>query len=207
MRFLLTSMLPARCALCGRPGAGLCAGCAAGLAPAPPGPVAAVLAYEGEAPRVVAALKHRQARRLLPSLGRAMALRLPPRIEAVTWAPTSPERRRRRGGDQAEALARAVAAAYGVPCRRLLVRAAGDVAQMGRSRADRLGSPPQFHAVGRAVRSVALVDDVVTTGATLASATRCLLAAGCREVHPVVVAARVPSRGDLGPRTAAPGRS
>jgi predicted amidophosphoribosyltransferase len=169
--------------------------------------VAAVLAYEGEAQRVVAALKHRQARRLLPLLGRAMALRLPPRIEAVTWAPTSPERRRRRGGDQAEALARAVAVAYGVPCRRLLVRAAGDAAQMGRSRADRLGSPPRFHAVGRAVRSVALVDDVVTTGATLASATRCLLGAGCREVYPIVVAARVPSRGDVGPQPVARGRS
>jgi predicted amidophosphoribosyltransferase len=160
-----------------------------------------VFAYEGEVRRVVAAVKHRHARRVLPVLARAMAMRLPPGIEAVTWAPTSPERRRRRGGDQAEALARAVAAVLGVPCLRLLVRPAGDVAQHGRSRRDRAATPPRFLAVGPRVGCVALVDDVVTTGATLAAAAAALRAAGARAVHPVVVAAAsVPSRRDVRPR-------
>ena len=93
----------------------------------------------------------------------------------VTWAPTSRSRARRRGGDQAEVLARAVAGAAGLRCGRLLVRRWGSGAQHGRSAAQR--SAVRFVARSRVGASVLVVDDVVTTGATMAAAAAALRAA------------------------------
>jgi len=103
-------------------------------------------------------------------------------VDVVTWAPTSDRRRRNRGYDQAELLARCVARQLRVPSRRLLHRIGGK-SQTGRNRLDRLVDGPRFRA--RPVRvplRVLVVDDVVTTGSTLRSAGRALLAAGHRDV-------------------------
>lgn len=110
----------------------------------------------------------------------------------VTWAPTGPGRRRRRGFDQAELLARAVARRRGLPVAALLRRLPGP-AQAGRSASDRrLG--PRFAVRRPCARPVLLVDDVTTTGATLAAAAEALRAAGATEVHGLVVA-QAPPRG------------
>jgi predicted amidophosphoribosyltransferase len=112
-------------------------------------------------------------------------------IDVVTWAPTTPVRLRGRGFDQARLLARAVARRRGLPCRPLLRRWAGP-AQTGRDAAARRAGP-LFSASGPVRgRRVLLVDDVVTTGATVSAAARALREAGAIEVH-VVAAARTPS--------------
>lgn len=99
-------------------------------------------------------------------------------IDVVTWAPTSPRRRRKRGYDQAELLARAVAWRLRLPCRELL-RRVGVAAQTGRSRADRLGDGPRFVArPSRRWERVLVIDDVVTTGSTLWAAEAALKQAG-----------------------------
>lgn len=103
-------------------------------------------------------------------------------IEVVTWAPTSNRRRRRRGYDQAEILARAVARTMRLPCRRLLVRI-DDTPQTGRGRSDRLLRGPSFRArprgtAGMCRAGVLVIDDVVTTGSTLRSAAQALTSAG-----------------------------
>lgn len=103
-------------------------------------------------------------------------------FDVVTWAPTSAHRRRRRGYDQSELLARAVARRLGLPCRRLLVRDRSRH-QTGRSRRDRLENGPVFKARPmRRPSRVLVIDDVVTTGSTLRAAGHALDLAGAAKV-------------------------
>jgi predicted amidophosphoribosyltransferase len=151
--------------------------------------VEAVLTYQGAGRRMLLALKYANAKPVARSLASAMARRARRhRVDVVTWAPTSAARRRERSYDQAEVLARAVAWRLGVPCRRLLRRTDGGPPQTGRSRADRLEGPA-FEARRRVRGAVLVVDDVVTTGATLRAADAALRAAGAEAVHCIAAAA------------------
>jgi predicted amidophosphoribosyltransferase len=102
-------------------------------------------------------------------------------LDVVTWAPTSDARRRSRGFDQGELVARHVARQLGVPCRRLLARSGPSVAQTGRSRIERLNGPEFVARPGLDGQRVIVVDDVVTTGATMRSAAAALRHAGASE--------------------------
>ena len=146
---------------------------------------------------MVARLKYRNARAALPFLADAMASLVErARVDVVTWAPTTAVRRRRRGFDQAELLARAVAARLRLPCRPLLRRLPGPP-QTGRPLAGRHAGPsfeparrwPAPALPGR----VLVVDDVVTTGSTVSAAAAALRRAGATEVS-VVAAARTRPR-------------
>jgi predicted amidophosphoribosyltransferase len=113
-----------------------------------------------------------------------------PGDRVITWVPLGPRRRRRRGFDQAEALARPVAALLGWPVRPVLRRVVETAPQARRS------GPERREALEGAFRSrepvpaaVVLVDDVLTSGATAAACASVLMAAGCREVG-VLTAAR-----------------
>ena len=105
----------------------------------------------------------------------------------VTWAPTSPRRRRDRGFDQAQLLARAVARRLGLPARATLRRTSSTPQTGLDARARHLG--PAFRALRPSPGSVVLVDDVVTTGATLEAAASALRAAGATTVIGVTAAA------------------
>lgn len=185
-------LLPTRCPVCRRPGPVPCAACCAALQPPPPGPVPAVFAYEGVGRQLIAALKYRGARLAVGPFAAAMAALVPDAsVDVVTWAPTGAARRRRRGFDQAELLARATAHRLRVPCRRLLRRQRHSAPQTGAHRAARLAGPA-FAVTGRVPARVLVVDDVTTTGATLLSARAALLAAGATVVRLVAVAATPP---------------
>lgn len=148
-----------------------------------------LLLYEGAARELIARLKYRNERGALPWLARGMAA-LVEDLETidtalVTWAPTSRERQRKRGFDQAELLARAVARELHRPCRALLRRLPGP-AQTGRHASERAAGV-DFVARRRSRTldpslSVLLVDDVLTTGATLAAAANALTTVGITRV-------------------------
>jgi predicted amidophosphoribosyltransferase len=118
-------------------------------------------------------------------------------VDVVTWAPTSRRRRRERGFDQAELVARHVARQLGVPCRRLLDRADVDGPQTGRGRDARMHAPT-FRAHPHVPRArILLIDDVVTTGATLRAASTELEQAGATEVIAAAFAATPDRRHQL----------
>ena len=181
------------CAGCNQPGTTLCNRCRFSLATASSQVsetgVTAALPFEGIARQVVHGLKYRNRRQVARQLARLMVRRLRVgKVDVVTWAPTSGSRARSRGYDQAELLARAVAAELGVPCRRLLYRSHG-TSQTGHTRAQRLQGPSFRARVGRSQLRVLLIDDVVTTGATLTAARDALLSAGVGTVHCLAAAA------------------
>jgi len=199
----LALLLPVRCAGCDTDGIALCDGCRAALTPrVVRRPVAgfavhAGLAFTEQRARVVRALKEEGRTGLArPLAGALRAAALTGVAEAsgtasvgewtVVCVPTSRAAMRRRGFRVVELLARRA----GLPATRLLTpaRATGD--QRGLDRAARVrnvaGSMRARDAAGRAIL---LLDDVVTTGATLAEARRTLLDAGAAIVAVAALAA------------------
>lgn len=201
---VVAGIVPQLCAACGRscrPQAVLCNRCGRRLASAEPllgkGPPGLDRAWssaphEDVARALVAALKFR---RLLP-VAELMADRIhwlaPAHMlsGAVVPVPAAASRLRRRGFDPAGELAAALAERLEAPLQPCLVRR-GRRRQVGRRRAERLGHPPRIEARGAAPRSVLLVDDVLTTGATLSASARALRTAGAQRVVAVTFARRL----------------
>lgn len=204
LRAISIAVAPPMCAACGRscrPEAVVCTRCGRRLASAEPllgkGPPGLDRAwssapYEGVARNLVAALKFR---RLLP-VAELMADRIqwlaPAHMlsGAIVPVPPAPARMRRRGFDPAGELAAALAERLGSPFEACLARRGGR-RQVGRRRSERLGRPPRIHASGTVPRSVLLVDDVLTTGATLTACAQALHAAGAARVVAITFARRL----------------
>lgn len=149
--------------------------------------------FAGRARDVLLGLKYRNRRQVARHLAGCIVNRLlvsgqVDRIDVVTWAPTSRRRRRERGFDQGELLARYVARQLGRPARPLLQRLETE-AQTGRTRRERIaGVHFRAHpAVSGA--TVLVIDDVVTTGATLDAAAEALYQSGAEWVRTCAVAA------------------
>ncbi len=190
-------MFQSRCAGCQRIGPVLCRTCRFALA-APPampvgGDVIAAVPFAGRPRDVLLGFKYANRRQLAHHFAGLLVNRLlasgvrPSEVDVVTWAPTSGQRRHRRGFDQAELVARRVAAQLGVPCRRLLEREGG-VPQTGLDRATRLHGPVFRASPAVAGQRVLVIDDVITTGSTLRSAEAAIHSAGARTVQRAAVA-------------------
>ena len=199
---VLDVLLPLACPGCRRtPARGhpVCTSCADRLRPPhpalPPAHVDrwfAAFSYDDVARELVARVKYRGVRAAVPWLAAAMVAALDEgaaNLEVVTWAPTSRTRRRQRGFDPAELLARAVARRLHARCLGLLDRRPGPP-QTGLDAAARRRGP-QFVPRRDAPGAVLLVDDVATTGATLTAAARALRVARAHSVV-ALTAARTP---------------
>lgn len=174
------------------PEGGVCARCLAD--PPPFGRAAAVLWYAPPVDLWVQRLKFSGELMYAAALGWTIAERIAPLGEAVIPVPLSARRQRERGFNQALEIARPVATAWRVPLlATALVRAKSTAMQARLSAAARQRNVAHaFRVVDRqavAGKRLVLLDDVMTTGATLAAASEALLAAGAAAVA-VVAAAR-----------------
>jgi predicted amidophosphoribosyltransferase len=148
--------------------------------------------HEGVARDLVTALK---LRRLLPVAG-LMADRIhwlaPADLlsGAIVPVPAAPLRSLGRGFDPAGEIAAALANRLGAPLHPCLARKGGG-RQVGKRRSERIGHPPRIHARGESPRSVLLVDDVLTTGATLSACAKALRDAGAVRVVAITFARRL----------------
>lgn len=207
--------LPPTCAGCEREGAALCPACLPGLDARlhlPPGtpvglpgdipePLVQVewcAPFGGVARRALHRLKYAGDRRLAAPLGRAVGrrwARAGAGGDLLVPVPASPDRVRDRGYDQAALIARAAGAACGLPVRDLIERTRVTTAQFDLDRrARRRNVEDAFRLSGPAGAGapsgtwVVLVDDVLTTGSTLAACARVLLEHGALAVSAVTVA-------------------
>jgi predicted amidophosphoribosyltransferase len=205
---LLDLVLPRSCAGCRVPGPGLCGACRTLLAGPPLGlvtptpcplglpPLAAFASYGGPLQRLLLAHKEKGRLPLTGPLGRALATAVLVHGRApmvLCPVPSSPKAVRARGHDHAMRLARVAARelrAQGVDAtaRRLLVPARVVLDQSGLTTSQRARNlQGALRATGPVGKPVVVVDDVVTTGATLVEAARALRESG----HLVQAAAAV----------------
>lgn len=190
-------LLPLRCPRCRVIGPAPCERCVDSLHPATDvtsvagcDAVAACFRYDHGARDLLLALKYRNRQDALEFLAAGLVAELHDLdpVDVICWAPTSRARVRERGFDQAELLACATARMARLPARRLL-RRTGAGHQTGRSAAQRREGA-QFVPIARRCRGerVLLVDDIATTGSTLAHAAAALRSGGAYAVQAVVVA-------------------
>lgn len=215
---LLDLAFPARCPGCGREGEPICAACRPALdarlevppgipiglpsdIPAPLLQLEWCASFSGLVRHALHELKYGGEQRLARPLGEAAARRwrrAGAGGDVIVPVPVHADRRRRRGYDQAELIAQVVAADLGLPCSPILGRVRATTAQFDLDRPTRAtnvhgafalrpGADPRRERPLEG-RWIVLVDDVVTTGATLSACAEPLLAAGALGVSAITVA-------------------
>jgi ComF family protein len=209
IRRLLEWLFPRKCILCrsilGKEETDLCRACRMDQPEYPFGrkkiphisALTALWRYDGDVRKSIHRYKFGGARHYADAYGRLLAMRISrdlPTADVITWVPVSRKRRRARGYDQVELLAKAVGPELGIPVEPLLEKFRDNRANSGlktpaERRANVLGvykviEPERLHG-----KRVLLLDDIVTTGATASECARVLLTAGAEEVIFAAVAA------------------
>ena len=206
---VLDLLFPPKCPFCGKvqEKRGICPACRKalpwtegdqGLKTLPGGTIcAAPLWYEDLAREGLLRFKFQGAAAAAEPLGELIAQcaaeRFSGAFDVVTWVPVSRRRLRKRGYDQARLLAESACRVWGVRPERLLRKTWDNPAQSGLSeaaarRANVLGVYEAAEADKLRGRRVLLVDDICTTGATLAECARTLRTAGAESVACVTAA-------------------
>ena len=130
--------------------------------------------------------------------GRLLAMKLLSKplcqYDILTWVPVSPQRKRKRGFDQVELIAQAVGQELGTPAVPVLKKIKHNKPQSrlsdpSRRRANVLGAYTVPDPAAIAGKRILLLDDIITTGATIQECSRTLLTAGAKEVYCAAVAA------------------
>ena len=183
-RLILDLVFPRRCLGCGRHGMWICKACSANIQCAPAErdltgtPVISLLAFEEKMVREsLHALKYNGLRDVAGELAQVVLAEAAPILEGAVLVPVpiSPSRRKTRGYNQAEELARALGENLGLPVWSTALKRLGrSSSQVGKGAGERQAVEKGFAWEGRgesayAGRPWVLIDDLVTTGATLAA--------------------------------------
>lgn len=201
---ILDILFPPKCAFCGalmeRTGSGACPVCEKALPFRPEGRIlqkagqfdcAVTFYYEDMVVNGIHAMKFEgkssRSRVFARYLAQTAAEQLSGRFDAVTFVPISPLRNFNRGYDQARLLAEECAQIWNVKCEKTLRKMRNNPPQSSvktaaERRANVLGA---YRAAERADirgRRFLLIDDVLTTGSTMAACADTLLAAGAADV-------------------------
>jgi len=198
----LNILFPPKCAFCGKimdtAASGICPACEKDLPYRPEGKIlqkvggfdcAVTFYYEGSVKEGIRALKFRNkpARAAVfgAFLARTAAEHLGGRFDTVTFVPVSFLRNFKRGYDQSRLLAEAAARVWGVKARKTLVKIRNNPPQSSvktpaERRANALGSYRSCADVRG--KRLLLIDDVCTSGSTMAECARTLMEAGAAEV-------------------------
>lgn len=153
--------------------------------------------YEGKVPGSLTLYKFRHRRSKVQSYGRLLAMKIqaqyPEDFDILTWIPVSRRRKLSRGYDQVQLLADVVGRELQMKPQRLLKKIRHNPPQSGISDASvrkanvlgvyRLTDPEIVQG-----KTILLLDDIITTGATASEAARMLCMAGAKEVHFAAVA-------------------
>lgn len=207
---LLQLLFPAKCILCGnllnKEEQVLCRSCRSSV-PEYPEPkekllfldsFTAVWYYEDNVRRSLLRYKFYNARSFARGYGKLLAEKVrrenPNGFDCITWVPVSPRRKRERGYDQVELLAKAVCEELAMEPVPLLKKVHHNRPQSGISgleerRANVLGAYRAISPEAIAGKRILLLDDILTTGATAGECARVLCTHGAKEVHCAAVAA------------------
>lgn len=197
---ILNLLFPPKCPFCGRvlEVPGICPACQKALPWAegeqslrtlPGGFIcAAPLRYEELARDGILRFKFRGRSAAAGPLGELIAQcaaeHFPGKFNVVTWVPVSRKRLRQRGYDQAELLARSACRLWGVKPQRLLEKISDNPAQSGleNAAARRVNVQDVYRASNATGKRVLVIDDICTTGSTLAECAQTLRRAGAEDV-------------------------
>ena len=157
----------------------------------------AVWIYEGDVRRSIHRYKFNGARHYADAYGRLLAMRILrdlPQADVITWVPISRQRLRKRGYDQVALLAHSTAKELGRKAKSTLKKIRDNPPQSSlvhpsQRRANVLGVYKVKDPDAIKGKTILLLDDVITTGATAGECARVLLTAGAKEVHCAAVAA------------------